>query len=38
MNKVKLWIWKWFIPRKYIHHLAEQLVAAHEKGLDNGAR
>ena len=31
MNKLKLWIWKWFMPRKYIHHLAEELVAAHEK-------
>ena len=30
MTKLKLWIWKWFIPRKYIHHLAEQLVAEHE--------
>jgi len=28
LQKVKLWFWKWFRPKKYIHHIAEEMVAA----------
>lgn len=34
-EKLKLWYWHWFRPAKWVHHLAEELVAAYEAGLQS---
>lgn len=35
LERLKLWYWKWFKPRRYWRHVAEELRAAYEAGLKN---
>lgn len=30
MEKIKIMLWKWFFPAKYVHWLAEQLQAEYD--------
>ena len=30
LERLKLWCWKWFKPRRYWHHIAEELRAAYD--------
>lgn len=37
-ERLRLWFWKWFRPSKYWHHVAEELVAAYQAGLEDAEK